>query len=91
VVEHRVPVRAGGERNGFAQLERVLNPTERDSRAVRAWGSAFSGGLRLPDFTAKTPYARGTRQTRLRALEWLSRSPSRPMHPAWLRCSSVTY
>jgi hypothetical protein len=23
--------------------------------------------------------------------EWLSRSLSRPMHPAWLRCSSVTY
>src|SRR6188768_4313047 len=27
----------------------------------------------------------------LRAWEWLSRSPSRPMHPGWLRCSSVTY
>jgi len=27
----------------------------------------------------------------LRAREWLSQSPSRPMHPAWLRCSSVTY
>src|SRR5450432_3484849 len=27
----------------------------------------------------------------LRAREWLGRSPSRPMHPGWLRCSSVTY
>src|SRR5476651_653622 len=27
----------------------------------------------------------------LRAREWPSRSPSRPMHPGWLRCSSVTY
>src|SRR5450631_2379127 len=27
----------------------------------------------------------------LRALEWLSRSLSQPMHPGWLRCSSVTY
>src|SRR5450432_228398 len=27
----------------------------------------------------------------LRARERLSRSPSRPSHPGWLRCSSVTY
>jgi hypothetical protein len=27
----------------------------------------------------------------LRAREWLSRSLSRPIHPAWLRCCSVTY
>jgi hypothetical protein len=27
----------------------------------------------------------------VRAREWLSRSPSRPIHPGWLRCSSVTY
>src|SRR5260221_13094844 len=31
------------------------------------------------------------RRPRLRAREWLSRSPSRPIHPGWLRCSSVTY
>ena len=27
----------------------------------------------------------------LRAREWLSRSLSRPLHPGWLRCSSVKY
>src|SRR5882724_7161222 len=36
---------------------------------------------------------RGRRRFRakFRARERLSRSPSRPIHPGWLRCSSVTY
>jgi O-methyltransferase domain len=30
-------------------------------------------------------------RAQLRAREWRSRSPPRPRHPGWLRCSSVTY
>ena len=36
------------------------------------------------------PASPSTCSSALRALEWLSRSPSRPMHPGWRRCSSVT-
>jgi len=37
----------------------------------------------------RTPATHGAKE--LSAREWLSRSPSRPMHRGWLRCSSVTY